>query len=123
MFGYSYRWMRPDLADVRDRFLPDRLLQSPVVEKGDVLRPRYADHHPQSTARRLVQQVDSRRRIRAYRIDAEVRHLAEVLGNLRGCRKLIALGVGSEGAVGDALHQETIGAGEQKFPVRGDTDA
>ena len=74
-------------------------------------------------ARGFVEQVDSRRGVGPNRIDAEIRHVAEVLGDLCGRGKLVALRVGREGSVGDALDEEAVVAGAQKFPVRGDTGA
>ena len=75
---------------------------------------------------RLVQQVAARRRVGSDRVDAELRHQAEVAGDLSERRKLVAVRVGREGPVGHALDEEpslvpsaaVIEA--QKFPVRDD---
>jgi hypothetical protein len=115
--------MVADLPDARDGLAADLPLQPPVVEKGDVLRPRQSDHHPEPATRGLVEQVDARRCVGPNGVDAEIRHAAEVVGDLGGRGELVSLSVGCEGAVGDALHQESFVTGEQKFPVPDDTGA
>ncbi len=68
-----------------------------------MLRPGQADHDAHAAVRRLIQQVVTRRRVGPDRVDAEVRHQAEVFGHLAERRKLIAVGAGCERAVRHTL--------------------
>ena len=70
-----------DLLDACSRSIVPAEL--PIVEKRDVLRPRQPDHDAQPVARRFVEQVAPRRRVDADGVDAELRHQAEVFGDLR----------------------------------------
>ena len=92
-------------------------LQRAIVEERDVLRPRQPDHHAQAVPRGLVEQVAARRRVDADRVDAELRHQPEVLGDLADGGELIAVRVGRERAVRDALDQEPLVAGAQELAV------
>ena len=109
--------MTGQIEDPVDHFLPDRAFQPAVVEEGDVLRPGEADHYAQPVPRGFVQQVESRRRVGADRVDAEIRHQAEVFGDAGARRKLITVGIGRKGAVGDAFDEEAVVAGAQELPV------
>ncbi len=100
--------MAAELTHLRGQLASDSLLQPSVIEKGNVLRPRKADHHPQPVRRRFVEQLARGRRVRADRIDPHAGHQPEVFGDLFGGRKLMTVGVGREGPVGDALDEESL---------------
>ena len=60
-------------------------LQRAIVEKRDVLRPRQPDHDAQAVCARLRRAGRGAAACRrADRVDAELRHQAEVFGDLRG---------------------------------------
>src|SRR5262249_18279028 len=94
-------------------------LQRAIVEKRDVLRPREPHHHPQPMPTRFVEEIASRSRVRADRVDAELRHQAEVVGHLGQRRKLVALRVGCEGAIRDTLDEVALVTDAKEFSVRG----
>jgi len=79
--GQRRRMLR-ERRDLPDDVLPDAARQPSIVEEGDMLRPRKSDHHAKSVARRFVEQIQPRRRVRADGVDAEARHQAEVFGDL-----------------------------------------
>ncbi len=101
--------MRAELLHLRCQLLPDATLQTAIVKKGDVLRPGKPGHHAQPVLRGFIEQIYSRRGVSADGVEAEARHQAEVRGDLGQWRKLIAVSVGCEGAVGDTLNEEPFG--------------
>ena len=109
-----------ELSDFRDEFAADLALQRSIVEKRHVLRPREPDHDAKAAAGRFVEQVASGRGVRADSVDAELRHQAEVFGDLRRRRKLIAVVVGGERAVRHALDEIALAPDSEEFSVRGD---
>ena len=109
--------MVAELSHPRADLPTNAAFQAAIVEKRHVLRPREPDHDAQAVPGRLVQEIASRRRVRPDRVDAESRHLAEVLGDLWKSRKLVAVAVGRKRAVGDAFDEEALVAGAQKLSV------
>ncbi len=109
--------MIAELGDLRADVAADPAHQRAIVEERDVLRPRQSHHDPQTLARRGVEQLAARRRIGADGVDAERGHLAEVGRDLFEGWELVALSVGREGSVGDALDEETV-AGKLVRAVR-----
>ena len=105
---------RPNLC--RD-IAADGVHEPSVVQERHVLRPGEADHHPQSVPVGIVQQTGTRRRVHANAVEAELRHLAEVVGNTPRRRELAPAHIGCEGAVAHALHQKAHGSGAQKLAV------
>jgi hypothetical protein len=102
--------MASQFLDSVDELAADLPLQRAIVEKGDVLRPGYAGHDAQAVARRFVQEVDSRGRVRPDRVEAEVGHLPEVLGNTLQCGELVSVGVRRERSVCDAFDEKAFTA-------------
>jgi hypothetical protein len=109
-----------ELLHLRRQLLPDATLQTAIVKKSDVLRPGKTGHYAQPVLRGFIEQIHSRRGVSADGVEAEARHQAEVRGDLGQWRKLIAVSVGCEGAVGNTLDEEPLSTDSQKFPVRGD---
>ena len=103
--------------DARDELAPDLALERSVVEKRNVLRPGQADHDPQAMRLGFVEQVGPWGGVRADRVDAEIRHQAEVFGDAGARRKLIPVGIRRKSAVGDALDEEAVVAGAQELAV------
>ncbi len=114
---HEHGWMAAEVAHLRGQLAPDSLLQSTIVEEGDVLRPGEPDHHTQPVGRGFVEEPARRRCIGADCVDPEARHQAEVFGNLFGGRELMTIRVGREGPVRDAFDEESFVADAQEFPV------
>ena len=106
--------------NLRDQCPPNLTPERAVVEEGDVLRPREADHDAKTVLGRLVEQFAARRGIRADGIDAERCHQTEVFGDPRGTGELVAVGVRRKRAVRHALDEKTVLAKSQEFAVRRD---
>jgi hypothetical protein len=114
------RRMAPQLADAADELAADLALERAIVEKRHVLRPGDADHHAQPPPRRFVEEIKTRRRVRSHRVQAELGHQPEILGDTRELGELIPVGVGCERPVGDALDEEALVADTKELPVRCD---
>ncbi len=115
---HQQRGMAAERSRVCGDLAPNRLRQRAIVEECDVLRPRQARDDAESVARGFVEQVDRRRCVGADRVDAEVRHHAEILGDAFGGWKLIAVRVWRERAVRHALDEKSVVADLQKLAVR-----
>ena len=112
--------MIAELSDFPGEVAADFALQQSIVEKRHVLRPREPDHDAKAAAGRFVEQVAPGRGIRADGVDAEFRHQAEVFGDLRRRRKLMAVVVGGERAVRHTLDEIALVTDSEEFSVRGD---
>ena len=112
--------MIAELDDLGDQLAADGALQRAVVEKRDVLRPRQPDRDAQPCLRGCVEQIASRSGVGADRVDAELRHLAEVGGHLAD---LVALRVGRKRTVGDTFDEETLVPRLQELAVRREADS
>ena len=79
-----------------------------IVKEGKVLRPRDAYDRPETMPCHLIEQVHWRKRIEPNRVDADPRHVGEVLSHSLCCWELPAVPVWRKGAVCDSLDEEAL---------------
>ncbi len=109
--------MRGDAAGGGGNGLTHVARERGVVEEGDVLRPRNADHDAQAVARRQVEQRIGRHGVGAHRVEASGRHHREVAVDARKWGELLALAVGRKGAVGHPAHEEAPAVEFKELPL------
>ena len=114
--GHQHRRVIAQFVDAVDHRAADPAHGLRVVEEGDVLRPRQADHDPKAGLLRQVEDGPAGQGVDPHSVDAERPHLREVGGHLAERRELVATRVRGKRAVGHALGKELFAPGGEELP-------
>jgi len=100
--------------------LDDLAADGAVVEELDMLSPRDGNEGADAEFAAEIEEPGGWDVVEADEVDAEGAHHFEVAASLRGVADEAALGIGSEGAVGDAFEEEFLVAVEEEFGADAD---